>query len=462
MASSAPHEPLIAIVGATGTGKSQLAVQLATRFNGEIINGDAMQLYDGLPIITNKIPENERNGRPHHLLGCVGLDGQAWQVGVFTKRALGVIQEIRSRGRLPVLVGGTHYYTQSLLFEDALVSSETQQDARTASPHEPSLEAVTTSRFPVLDGPTQDILNELREVDPVMADRWHPNDRRKIRRSLEIYLSSGRRASDVYEEQSRRRQDQNGDLGVACEKSGTRFPTLVFWVHAEPDVLRARLDDRVDAMVSAGLLSEVRQLETFLQNQVHGENDMDQSRGIWAAIGYKEFKTYLRHTDDPMVSHTELEILKGAAVEQMKAATRQYAKRQVRWIRIKLSSALATAGVSDRFFLLDGSDVASWSDDVEQLAGNITSAFLQAEPLPSPSKTSRAAESMFSLDSRPDMSRRRDLWAKTTCDVCDITTVTGEDWAKHLKSRGHKKATKIKSSHGEILEARPPDGAKVG
>lgn len=80
-------QPLIAVIGATGTGKSQLAVELAARFNGEIINGDAMQLYDGLPIITNKIPVEERKGVPHHLLGCIGLDEPTWTVGEFVRQA---------------------------------------------------------------------------------------------------------------------------------------------------------------------------------------------------------------------------------------------------------------------------------------------------------------------------------------------------------------------------------------
>ena len=103
-------------------------MSLALRYNGEVINGDAMQLYSGLPIITNKITVEEREGVPHHLLGCIGFGEPTWVVGTFVKRALGVIEEIRSRGKLPILVGGTHYYTQSLLFRDRL--AETEEDGQ--------------------------------------------------------------------------------------------------------------------------------------------------------------------------------------------------------------------------------------------------------------------------------------------------------------------------------------------
>ncbi|KAG9809606.1 hypothetical protein KCU68_g21220, partial [Aureobasidium melanogenum] len=104
MAKVLGRAPLVAVVGATGTGKSELAVNIARKFNGEIINGDAMQLYESLPVITNKMPEDERGGIPHHLLGCIGLNEETWTVGNFVSNALAKISEIRARGRLPILV----------------------------------------------------------------------------------------------------------------------------------------------------------------------------------------------------------------------------------------------------------------------------------------------------------------------------------------------------------------------
>lgn len=199
---SPPAKPLLVVLGSTGTGKSEvsaaavvpssanktadsqtskLAIELATRFRGEIINADAMQLYKGLPIITNKVPVNERNGIPHHLLDHISIDKEPWSVDDFKREATKAIQEIRGRGKLPILVGGTQYYVNPLLFPEVTLD-EVQGDS--------------SQTFPVLEDSTEAMLQELKRVDPAMAERWHPNDRRKIRRSLEIYLQTGRPASE--------------------------------------------------------------------------------------------------------------------------------------------------------------------------------------------------------------------------------------------------------------------------
>ncbi|PHH84474.1 hypothetical protein CDD83_1891 [Cordyceps sp. RAO-2017] len=117
----APAEPLVVVLGATGTGKSELAVELATRFRGEIINADAMQLYEGLPILTNKMPVAERRGVPHHLLGHISAGDAPWDVDAFKRAATALMADIRRRGRLPILVGGTHYYVDPLLFPDVIL-----------------------------------------------------------------------------------------------------------------------------------------------------------------------------------------------------------------------------------------------------------------------------------------------------------------------------------------------------
>ncbi|KAK5133338.1 hypothetical protein LTR08_007863 [Meristemomyces frigidus] len=349
MARTPPKTPLIAIIGATGTGKSQLAVALAARFNGEVINADAMQLYAGLPIITNKISLAEQRGIPHHLLGCIGLGEEPWVVGRFVKEALAVIGGVRARGRVPVLVGGTHYYTQSVLFRDRLadVEGDGGQECEGGS-------------WPILEQPTEVLLAELKSVDPAMADRWHPRDRRKILRSLEIYLRTGKRASDVYAEQKlRRAAAQQGPISATGDDDGggdsaLRFPTLILWIHAETDVLRHRLDSRVDTMLAAGLLDEVRALQTYC---AQAGTVVDETRGIWVSIGYKEFKPYIQALAAGDVSDLKLELIKTEAVERTKIATRQYAKRQA-------------------LFLLDGSDGLGFEDKVVGPAERITRAFL--------------------------------------------------------------------------------------
>ncbi|KAI4767093.1 tRNA isopentenyltransferase-like protein, partial [Aureobasidium sp. EXF-8845] len=308
--------PLVAVVGATGTGKSELAVNIARKFNGEIINGDAMQLYEGLPVITNKMPEDERDGIPHHLLGCISLNEETWTVGNFVSNALAKISEIRARGRLPILVGGTHYYTQSLLFHDAL--------ANKAQEEEPAQNA---ERPAIFEEPTEVLLAKLREVDPVMADRWHPNDRRKIQRSLEIWLQTGRKASDIYEEQRTRRETASHEVlsDDTQDASLLRMRTLVLWVGAQSDMLSKRLDTRVDKMVTQGLLDEVSTLSDFYDSRIADSESIDTTRGIWVAIGYKEFLEYQAALRKGDTSPTQLSKLLAQAIEKTKAGTRQYA-----------------------------------------------------------------------------------------------------------------------------------------
>ncbi|KAK7700595.1 tRNA dimethylallyltransferase, mitochondrial [Botryosphaeria dothidea] len=434
MARSRPQKPVIAVIGATGTGKSQLAVEIARRFNGEIINSDAMQLYEGLPVITNKITDEEMKGVPHHLLGAISHNEETWTVTEFVKRALHVIKDIHSQGKLPVVVGGTHYYVQSLLFNDTLADGPGDSEDQ-------KQDNANGEAYPILDEPTEVILAKLREVDPVMADRWHPNDRRKIQRSLEIWLKTGKPASQMYEEQSLRKQSSGTGDGEAEKQRPAvtaRFPALVFWVHAANESLRARLDARVEKMLANGLLSEVDELDRFLQSRESEGTQVDRTRGIWVSIGYKEFEAYQRTLAIGSAGEKELEKLRTQAIEQVQAGTRQYAKRQIRWIRIKLLNALANANSTKSLYLLDGSDLSQWHDSVESPALNLAGKFLDGEPLPEPQNLSNAAAEMLAPKREYDLSERRDLWQRKTCETCNTVAVTEADWNKHIQSRGHK------------------------
>ncbi|KAF7186059.1 tRNA dimethylallyltransferase [Pseudocercospora fuligena] len=433
-----PRNPLIAIIGATGTGKSQLAVEIAKRYNGEVINGDAMQLYEGLPIITNKITPQEQEGIPHHLLGCIGLQEQTWVVGTFVRKALKVIEEIRSRGRLPILVGGTHYYTQSLLFKDRLAESDEAQEER-------DFVADTSDKWPILKEPTEILLEELKKIDPVMAERWHPNDRRKIHRSLEIFLQTGQRASDIYAEQ---RSEQ------AMEGAEMRFPTLLFWVHAEQQTLRARLDARVDKMLAQGLLQEVETLDAVVKQEKAKSMSIDDSKGIWVSIGYKEFIDYVQARRGGEADAQGLLKLHAASLEKTKAATRQYSKRQVRWIRIKLLNALADADAIEKLYLLDGSDVSQYEAAVVQPALDLTGQFLRAEDMSKPASLSNVAAEQLQPKC-DDLASKPEDWAKQYCAVCDVTSVTPTQWQQHITSNGHKKRASKQRQRDQAMSSSP-------
>jgi tRNA dimethylallyltransferase len=317
-----------------------------------------------------------------------------------------------------------------------------------------------SEHFPIFDEPTSVLLEKLREVDPVMADRWHPNERRKIQRSLEIYLRTGKPASQVYDEQRIKREiEQNATEGDPAESStGLRFPTLLFWVHADKDVLYPRLDGRVDKMLAKGLLSEVDELTSFRTDyEARTGTAVDQSRGIWVSIGYKEFLGYQSALADDSVSQTELEKQKTAAIEKTQAATRQYANRQARWIRIKLLNALFGAGCKKNMFLLDGSDLSKWEENVIQPATTTTESFLAGQPLADPSTLSAAAAENLTPKRNYDLGQRPDLWQKKICETCGTVSITENDWKLHGQSRAHRRAVGIKKKQANAKARAPRD-----
>lgn len=421
---------------------------LAERYNGEIINGDALQMYEGLPVTTNKISFEERRSIPHHLLGCVKCDDEPWIVGKFKNQAIKIIEEIRSRGKLPILVGGTHYYTQSLLFKHSIVEDENED-----SGDRPTGSQIQT--WPILAASTYEIFEELKKVDPLMAARWHPHDRRKIQRSLEIWYMTGRRASDIYEEQRTRRsnvtfdQDANeGFLGNEEHKSTERFSisplrydSLILWTHSSSEELKSRLDKRVDKMLTDGLLSEVGSMNNLYRDLKSVGQRPAVGQGIWIAIGYKEFVPYFQalQTDK---SPENLKALKEEGVTRTKAHSRQYARRQVRWIRTKLIHALQYSNLSHTLFLLDGSDLSRRAIDVEGQASDLVAAFLRNEPLPEPTSLSEVAEDML------QPSKKEKMFAKY-CKTCAKTLMSEKEWHRHVNGKPHKRAQKAENKRWE-------------
>lgn len=410
---------------------------LAERYNGEIINGDALQMYEGLPITTNKISIKERKSIPHHLLGSVKLDDAPWTVGKFKDQAIKIIEETRSRGKLPILVGGTHYYTQSLLFKDSTVEDENEDNENGPTGSEKQV-------WPILAASTDEMLVELEEVDPFMAARWHPNDRRKIKRSLEIWYMTGRRASDIYKEQRTRRftvtNAQDAGEGVLGDDehystknnsiSPLRYESLILWTHSSPDELKSRLDKRVDGMLSRGLILEGQSMYDLFEKLRAKRRTPQLDQGIWVAIGYPEFAPYRRALH--LKSKPEvLETIKQEGVIQTKVHSRQYAKRQVRWIRSKLIHTLQYSNLSRTLFLLNGSDLSRWSIDVEDQASDLVAAFLRNEPLPEPTSLSEVAEEML------QPSKKEEIFARY-CKTCDKTLMSEDDWHKHVNGKRHR------------------------
>ena len=395
-----------------------------------------MQMYKGLPVITNKIPENERNGIPHHLIDFIGLDEEPWTVGKFVSEAQRVVQEIRSRGRLPILVGGTHYYTQALLDKDSLLTDKGNSNERSSEQME--------KEWPILSAPTEEMYAKLEQLDPVIAGRWHPRDRRHIKRCLEICLQTGRKASDVYQEQEQKRISSGTSKNVESEgeeqpaepREQLRYPSLIFWLHAEDEVLKARLNARVDTMITGGLLEEAMEMSNYCHEKTSQGSSLHVDKGIWVSIGYKEMQPYIAFSKSGNCSNGELTRVRNQCLEAVKAATRQYAKRQNRWIRLTLADFLAKASSLDKMFLMDCTDLEHWTKMVSEPCLCIAEAFLKGDSLPQPSSLSRLADSVLVSSNQPN---GKPQFLARKCSICEKVLMSEAEWDRHLRSSGHKK-----------------------
>ena len=277
---------IVCVVGPTACGKTTLGVLLAQKFNGEVVSADSMQIYRGMTIGTAAPTAAEMDGVPHHMI-AVADPSEQWSVARYAEAAIPVIDDILARGKLPILVGGTG------LWLEAVVSGRTF-----AGGHAGGAVRETLQRRLAAEG-IEPLLAELRQVDPVSAERLHPADEKRILRALEVYLETGKTIT-AHNEETQRIPPRYDAVWI-----GLRF--------ADREDMKALIDRRVDKMVEEGLLAEV---ERLLQSGIPREATALQ------AIGYKEFLGVA----DGTATVEE-------AVAEVKLRSRQYAKRQLTWLR---------------------------------------------------------------------------------------------------------------------------------
>ncbi|MCG3162091.1 MAG: tRNA dimethylallyltransferase [Acidobacteria bacterium] len=300
------NEPLIAIVGPTASGKSDLGIALALAFDGEIINCDSVQVYRGVNIATAKVPMEERRGVPHHLIDIVEPAVNFTAVD-WAEAAKQVIAEIEARGRRAILVGGTGFYLRALTtkFFD---SPEIDESIR------PRLQKIMQKRG------AEHLHRMLARVDSKLARKFAPKDWSRVTRALEVYFSSGRPLSE-WQERS--------------PEEPTEFAERLHYFVLEPprEELYERINRRVDVMVERGLLEEIQNLIA---------SGVPPTAKAFNAHGYKRFVEYL-------LGRRTLE----SAIEQMKLDTRHYAKRQWTWWRAQRNTHwLAGFGFEEK--VIDG------------------------------------------------------------------------------------------------------------
>lgn len=278
------YKPYPIIAGPTASGKTALAIDLATALDGEVVSADSMQIYDGVSVGTARPTPDEMQGVPHHLLGFLSLQ-DTYSVARYMEDAHRVFQDIYGRGKLPVLCGGTGLYIQSFMENRKLFEEESDPALR--------------QHYKMLaeEQGIEVLLERLQRVDPDSAARLHPNDLNRIIRALEVYDTTGRTIT----EQTRLSRSEPSPYS-AC------LFTLDFH---DRQRLYDRINQRVKHMLDNGLLEEAARV-------LHTNPDAT----VTQAIGYKEFAPYF----DGTCSVEE-------AADRLRQQTRRYAKRQLSWFR---------------------------------------------------------------------------------------------------------------------------------
>ena len=281
----AQNKRVLVITGPTATGKTALGVALAEALDGEVISADSMQVYRGMDIGTAKVTAAETKGVPHHLID-VADPAEAYSVSRWVEAAAEAGENILARGRVPILVGGTNLYIDSLLSGRDFASMD---DGQTRS--------ALSREYDTLGG--EAFLEKLRQVDPARAAVLHPADKKRLVRAMEVFLLTGEPIS-VHDQRSQALPPRWDSLRVVLS-------------YRDRSALYARIDARVDQMVEMGLFQEVEALLNA---------GLARSSTAMQAIGYKEVAEALSGA----VSQAE-------AIEAIKQSSRRYAKRQLTWLR---------------------------------------------------------------------------------------------------------------------------------
>ncbi|MBR4831244.1 MAG: tRNA (adenosine(37)-N6)-dimethylallyltransferase MiaA [Butyrivibrio sp.] len=278
-------QKLIVLTGPTAVGKSKLSIELAKRIGGEIISADSMQVYKYMDIGTDKISKEKMEGVPHHLIDILEPD-ELFNVFLFQKLVKEAIADIASRGKVPIIVGGTGFYIQAVLYD--IDFTETDEDMTIRNELEER----------AANGEEQALFEELKAVDPKSAEIIHANNIKRVIRALEYYKKTGKPISEHNEEQHQRTSPYDFKYFVLTD---------------DREVLYSRIDKRVDAMIKEGLEDEVRALLTM---------NIDRSATSMQGLGYRE-----------MIGYLDGEYDLDRAVYLIKRNTRHFAKRQLTWFR---------------------------------------------------------------------------------------------------------------------------------
>lgn len=277
-------QQVIVIVGPTASGKTALSIELAKKINGEIISCDSMQIYKYMDIGTAKITKEEMQGIKHYLIDYIEPN-ERYSVSQFKIDAEKAIEEILSKGKKPIIVGGTGLYVDSLIYGIEYADMEFDEEYRK------KLELISESEG------LEFLYDKAKQIDPEAMKKISINDKKRIFRVLEIYKATGKTKTE---------------LEIESRKKGVKYDYNVFALDMDREKLYERINKRVDKMLEDGLVNEVKKIN----------EKYDSFPTAMQGLGYKEVVEYL----DNKVSYEEM-------VEKIKSETRHYAKRQLTWFR---------------------------------------------------------------------------------------------------------------------------------
>ncbi len=276
---------VVVIVGPTASGKTALSIELAKKLDGEIISSDSMQIYKDMDIGTAKVTKEEAQGIKHYLVDFVSPD-QRYTVSDFKRDAEAAIKEILNKGKVPIVVGGTGLYVNSLIYGIEYQDMEIDEEYRN--------ELMNRAEDPM---ELEKMWDEANTIDPEAMQKISKNDKKRIVRVLEIYKSTGKTKTEHE---------------ILSRQKGVEYDYKVFGISMDREKLYERINLRVDLMIEAGLEEEVRNLL----------NKYEQFPTAMQGLGYKEVKEYF----DGILTREEM-------IEKIKQESRRYAKRQLTWFR---------------------------------------------------------------------------------------------------------------------------------
>ena len=278
-------QTVLVIVGPTASGKTALSIELAKKINGEIVSCDSMQIYKKMDIGSAKPSKEEMQGITHYMINIVEPN-QRYNVAEYKKQAEESIEKILSKGKVPIVVGGTGLYADSLIYGIEYPETEFDENYR-----------IQLEKKAETEQGLQELYDKAKKIDEKAISKISPNDKKRVIRILEIYHSTGKTKTE---------------LEIESRKNGPKYNYKVFAINMDRKILYDRINKRVDIMIKNGLIQEVQNLT----------KQYNQFPTAMQGLGYKE-----------VVEYFEKKLTKEEMIDKIKQETRRYAKRQLTWFK---------------------------------------------------------------------------------------------------------------------------------